>query len=119
MIGVGEGEHFVASAIPAFLRETRNVQLVNDDEIVTVRARSAPSSAAPPAQQVEREIEEITWDEDAAEKAGYPTFMLKEIHEQSDAVAETIADRLAARRPRRPRRHRHQRRRPREGAAGS
>ena len=46
-------------------------------------------------QQVEREIEEITWDEEAAEKSGYPTFMLKEIHEQSDAVAETIADRLA------------------------
>ena len=94
MVGVGEGEHFVASAIPAFLRETRNVQLVGDDEIVTVRAGSAPSSAARPATPVEREIEEITWDEDAAEKAGYPTFMLKEIHEQSDAIAETIADRL-------------------------
>ncbi len=43
---------------------------------------------------MEREIELITWDDDAAEKAGYPTFMLKEIHEQSDAIAETIADRL-------------------------
>ncbi|MGN6557989.1 MAG: glutamine--fructose-6-phosphate transaminase (isomerizing), partial [Solirubrobacterales bacterium] len=43
---------------------------------------------------VERGTEEITWDADAAEKAGYETFMLKEIHEQPDAVAETITDRL-------------------------
>ena len=43
---------------------------------------------------VEREPMEITWDEDAAEKGGYETFMLKEIHEQADAVAETITDRL-------------------------
>ena len=115
VVGVGESEHFIASAIPAFLRETRQVQLVNDDEIVTVRRgrREFRSAAGVP---VEREVEEITWDEDAAEKAGYPTFMLKEIHEQSDAVAETIADRLAHARPRRPGRHRHRRRRAREGA---
>ncbi len=94
VIGVGEGENFVASAIPAFLRETRRVQLVNDDEIVTVRRGSTEFRSAA-GQSVDREIEEITWDEEAAEKSGYPTFMLKEIHEQSDAVAETIADRLA------------------------
>ena len=48
VIGVGEGEHFIASAIPAFLRETRNVQLVGDDEIVTIRPK-APTSRAQPA----------------------------------------------------------------------
>jgi glucosamine--fructose-6-phosphate aminotransferase (isomerizing) len=93
VVGVGDNEHFIASAIPAFLRDTRNVQLVNDDEIVTVHKDQAFFRSAA-GQEVEREVEEITWDEDAAEKAGYPTFMLKEIHEQSHAVAETIADRL-------------------------
>jgi glucosamine--fructose-6-phosphate aminotransferase (isomerizing) len=93
VVGVGENEHFIASAIPAFLRETRNVQLVGDDEIVTVHKDQAFFRSAA-GQEVQREVEKITWDEDAAEKAGYPTFMLKEIHEQSDAVAETIADRL-------------------------
>jgi glucosamine--fructose-6-phosphate aminotransferase (isomerizing) len=93
VVGVGVNEHFIASAIPAFLRETRHVQLVNDDEIVTVHKDQAFFRSAA-GQEVQREVEKITWDEDAAEKAGYPTFMLKEIHEQSHAVAETIADRL-------------------------
>jgi len=47
-------------------------------------------------EQVLRDADEVTWDEDAAEKGGYPTFMLKEIHEQPDAVAETVTDRLSA-----------------------
>ena len=93
VVGVGENEHFVASAIPAFLRETRRVQLVQDDEIVTIHPDGAFFRSAA-GNEVEREVEDVTWDEDTAEKAGYPTFMLKEIHEQSHAVAETIADRL-------------------------
>jgi len=93
VVGVGDNEHFIASAIPAFLRDTRNVQIVNDDEIVTMHKDQAFFRSAS-GQEVQREVEKITWDEAAAEKAGYPSFMLKEIHEQSDAVAETIADRL-------------------------
>jgi glucosamine--fructose-6-phosphate aminotransferase (isomerizing) len=93
VVGVGEQEHFIASAIPAFLRETRSVKLVNDDEIIVVRADEAHfvNAAGDP---IWRDAEEVLWDDDAAEKSGYPTFMLKEIHEQSHAVAETIADRL-------------------------
>jgi len=91
--GIGEGETFLASAIPAFLAETRQVMLIENGEIVTVDAEGVRITDAE-GDPVEREVEEVTWDEDAAEKGGYPTFMMKEIHEQPDAVAETIADRL-------------------------
>jgi len=91
--GVGEGEAFLASAIPAFLAETRNAVLIENGEIVSIDA-SGVSITDAEGNPVERAAEEVTWDEDAAEKGGYETFMLKEIHEQADAVAETIADRL-------------------------
>jgi glucosamine--fructose-6-phosphate aminotransferase (isomerizing) len=91
--GVGEGETFLASAIPAFLAETREAVAIENDEIVTVDA-SGVSITDSDGKPVERGSEEISWDESAAEKGGYETFMLKEIHEQADAVAETIADRL-------------------------
>jgi glutamine---fructose-6-phosphate transaminase (isomerizing) len=91
--GVGEGETFLASAIPAFLAETRRALTIENDEIVTID-RSGASIQDAEGNPVERAAEEIDWDEAAAEKGGYETFMLKEIHEQADAVAETIADRL-------------------------
>jgi glucosamine--fructose-6-phosphate aminotransferase (isomerizing) len=94
VVGLGDGESFIASAITAFLRHTRRVQLVEDGEVVVVRPCGAEffdSSGVP----IEREILTIDWDEEAAEKGGYETFMLKEIHEQPAAVKETIADRLA------------------------
>jgi glucosamine--fructose-6-phosphate aminotransferase (isomerizing) len=95
VVGVGEGEQFIASAIPAFLGETRRVQLLNDDEIVAVRPEGTEFLDADGA-ALEREVNEIDWDADAAEKGGFETFMLKEIHEQPDAVAETVADRAPA-----------------------
>jgi len=91
--GVGEGEAFLASAIPAFLAETRDAVMIENDEIVTIDATGVSITDAA-GEPVQREAEEISWDESAAEKGGYETFMLKEIHEQADAVAETIADRL-------------------------
>jgi glucosamine--fructose-6-phosphate aminotransferase (isomerizing) len=93
VVGVGEGESFVASAIPAFMRDTRRVQLVENDEIVVITPSGATFTTVA-GDAVERSAEEIDWDEEAAEKGGYETFMLKEIHEQPDAVAETVADRL-------------------------
>ncbi len=91
--GIGQGESFLASAIPAFLAETREALLIENDEVVTIDANGVAISDAA-GNPVERAPEEITWDADAAEKGGYETFMLKEIHEQADAVAETIAGRL-------------------------
>jgi len=91
--GVGEGETFLASAIPAFLAETRRAIMIENDEIVTIDGVGVSITDAE-GNPVERAAEEISWDESAAEKGGYETFMLKEIHEQADAVAETIADRL-------------------------
>jgi glutamine---fructose-6-phosphate transaminase (isomerizing) len=93
IVGLGEEETFLASAIPAFLAETRRVLQVESDEIVTIDSEGAVITNGA-GSVVEREVEEVTWDDDAAEKAGYPTFMMKEIHEQPHAVAETIADRL-------------------------
>jgi len=91
--GVGEGESFLASAIPAFLAETRESVAIENDEIVTIDA-SGVRITDRDGNPVERGAKRVEWDEEAAEKGGYETFMLKEIHEQADAVAETIADRL-------------------------
>ncbi len=95
IVGIGEDETYLASAIPAFLAETRHALPVENGEIVTVTPEGATVTDASGA-PVEREVEEVMWDEDAAEKGGYATFMRKEIDEQPDAVAETIVDRLLA-----------------------
>ena len=94
IIGRGDAEQFIASAIPAFLRHTRHVQYIENDEIVVLRPDDVEFFTAEGA-PLTREIVEIDWDTDTAEKQGYETFMLKEIHEQADAVAETIGERAA------------------------
>ena len=91
--GVADGESFLASAIPAFLAETREAVAIENDEVVTIDASGVRITDAE-GNPVQRAAQEIEWDEEAAEKGGYETYMLKEIHEQADAVAETIADRL-------------------------
>jgi glucosamine--fructose-6-phosphate aminotransferase (isomerizing) len=92
VVGRGEGEQFVASAIPAFLGRTRLVQQVENGEIVAVH-RDGVDFFDDRRTPTRREVEEFDGDGDAAEKGSYETFMLKEIHEQADAVAQTIADR--------------------------
>jgi glucosamine--fructose-6-phosphate aminotransferase (isomerizing) len=93
IVGLGADENFVASAIPAFLAQTRRVLLVENGELVTITPDGVEITDAE-GNPFSRDEHEVTWDEDAAEKGGYPTFMMKEIHEQPDAVAETITDRL-------------------------
>jgi len=92
IVGRGEGEQFLASGIPAFLAHTRTVQALEDDELVVITADGASFLTAA-GEPFERETTTVDWDADAAEKGGFETFMLKEIHEQADAVADTIADR--------------------------
>jgi glutamine---fructose-6-phosphate transaminase (isomerizing) len=92
IVGRGNGETFLASAIPAFLRETRRVQYIENGEIVVITPEGT-TFLLPDGTELDREVVEIDWDEETAEKGGFETFMLKEIHEQADAVAETIADR--------------------------
>ena len=93
VVGLGDGESFIASAIPAFMSETRNVQLVHDGEIVAVTPTGS-RFISPDGTAIEREVDRVDWNDEQAEKGGYETFMLKEIHEQADAVAETIAGRI-------------------------
>jgi glutamine---fructose-6-phosphate transaminase (isomerizing) len=93
VVGVGDGEMFMASAIPAFLSSTRKVQYVHDDEIVVARPGGAIFLSGDGA-VIDRDVDEVDWEEEAAEKQGYETFMLKEIEEQPDAIAETIGERL-------------------------
>jgi glucosamine--fructose-6-phosphate aminotransferase (isomerizing) len=92
IIGRGDGETFLGSAIPAFLAHTRNVQYIENGELVVVTPEGT-TLMTPDGEVLEREVVEIDWDEETAEKGGFETFMLKEIHEQADAIAETIADR--------------------------
>jgi glucosamine--fructose-6-phosphate aminotransferase (isomerizing) len=94
IVGLGEDENFIASAIPAFLAQTRRALGIKNDELVTVHKGDVTVMDAEGNVIDGREPIEVTWDEAAAEKGGYDTFMLKEIHEQPDAVAETITDRL-------------------------
>ncbi len=94
VVGRGEEEQFLASAVPAFLARTRTVQYLDNGEIA-VLTPDGVTITTPDGVPVERAVETVEWDEEAAEKGGFETFMLKEIHEQADAVAETIADRTA------------------------
>jgi len=93
LVGAGDGEMFLASAAVAFLGETRKIQLIDDGEIVAITPEGA-SFVDVENGEIVRETIEVDWDDEAAEKSGYETFMLKEIYEQPDAVKETLGDRV-------------------------
>jgi glucosamine--fructose-6-phosphate aminotransferase (isomerizing) len=93
VVGVGEGENFLASNVAAFLSETKRAVFPVTGEVVEVRPEGVRFFKE--GVEVEHgEIEELDWDDEAAEKGGYETFMLKEIYEEPEAVRETIGDRV-------------------------
>src|SRR5581483_4161752 len=94
VVGIGDGENFVASNLAAFLSETRRVQFPDDGEIATITPDGIAIIDAVTGEAVEHEVVEVDWDDDAAVRSGYETFMLKEIYEQPEGVAETIGDRV-------------------------
>jgi glutamine---fructose-6-phosphate transaminase (isomerizing) len=91
VVGRGDGEQFVASAVPAFLAHTREVQVIDNDELVVLRPEGV-TVMTPAGEELDRAVTTVDWDEETAEKGGFETFMLKEMHEQAEAVAATIAD---------------------------
>jgi glucosamine--fructose-6-phosphate aminotransferase (isomerizing) len=93
VVGLGDGENFLASNIAAFLSQTRRVQFPDDGDLVEVTPTSV-TYVRPDGASLTHDTTEIDWDDESAEKGGYETFMLKEIYEQPASVRETIGDRV-------------------------
>lgn len=95
IVGAGEGENFIASDIPAILNHTRNIYLLNENELAVIE-KDRVSFLDQEGREVKKEIFEVKWDVSAAEKGGFEHFMIKEIHEQPKAVKDTMTSRVLA-----------------------
>src|SRR5690348_3516298 len=94
VVGLGDGENFLASNLAAFLTESRRVQFPDDGQIARITPDGVAYTDAATGDRVDLETVDVDWDDAAAERSGYETFMLKEIYEQPEGVAETIGDRV-------------------------
>ncbi|GAB6158703.1 glutamine--fructose-6-phosphate transaminase (isomerizing) [Desulfotomaculum varum] len=94
VVGLGQGENLLASDIPALLKHTRKCYLLNDGDVVELKADQVIIRDVT-GKVVEKEIFEVTWDAEEAEKGGYDHFMLKEIYEQPRALRDTLKGRIS------------------------
>ena len=95
IVGLGKDETFIASDIPAVINYTRDVYLLEDNEFVLI-TKNETEILNSDGSKIDKEVYHVTWSADAAEKGGYDSFMMKEIHEQPKAVRDTLAGKISA-----------------------